>query len=107
MAQLARYNTSDYTTGNAPLAVSASMPPITMIVKEDTSLIGAVASDQPGTLYIDQGFDGVNWDATTTYNVLGGTTVTISNPIIATQVRLRYVNGINNQLFMRLYARSL
>ncbi|MDQ1426626.1 MAG: hypothetical protein QOK39_102 [Acidimicrobiaceae bacterium] len=56
------------------------------------------ASDQAGTLNIQQSRDGATWYTTTTTGVAGGSVGTVLESIIAlTFMRCQYVNGATNQ----------
>src|ERR1700747_861454 len=70
------------------------------------TLQGTLFSDQSGTLYIDQGGQGltqtqyalpIDWDSTITVAYTGGTGVSITETIVPPYIRLRYVNGATPQ----------
>lgn len=106
MAHFASYNTSDATSGAAPLAANASITPIVIQTGIDAVIAGIVISDQAGTLHVDQSFDGINWDYSATYNVVAGTGTKINEDIIAPLVQVRYTNSATNQTYLRLFLRA-
>ncbi len=114
MAHFASYNTSDSTAGNAPLTAGQQivMGPIQTDHAQKVAL--SLFADQPGTLYVEQSFDGGNnWDVSGVYNVAasGGQTtpgngIGIGVDILAPWIQVRYVNGSTIQGAFRLFART-
>lgn len=70
------------------------------------SLTGYVRTDQAGNIYIEQTFDGTNWDISDTYPVVAGTSKTFTISLLAPLVRIRYVNSGSTQTYFRLYAKG-
>jgi len=66
-------------------------------------ITGSVYADQPGTLYIQQSFDGTNWDVQSTFSVSANTGQGFSVEVVAPYVRVYYVNGATAQTVFRLY----
>lgn len=114
MAHFLVYNTSDATRPlDTPLIANASTNLGVIQAQQEGVLTGTVKSDQSGSLFVDQSFDGINWDFTTTIAVTGGTgaLVTASGssggiPIIAPFVQVRYTNSTVGQAFLRIFVRS-
>ncbi len=107
MPHFGSYNTDDATTGNTPLIANASLivGPIQSGIA--SKIVGSVWADQPGTLFVEQSFDGTNFDAAITVAVTASTGASIDQDVIAPVFRLRYVNGATNQGRFRLFARTL
>jgi hypothetical protein len=62
-------------------------------------------SDQSGTLCIDYGPDGTNWDGSESISYTGGSTPAIAAvEVKGRYARVRYVNGATAQSVFRLYA---
>lgn len=70
------------------------------------TLTGTVFADQAGTLYIEQSYDGTNWDVSTSYAITASDGKGFSEDVIAPFIRVRYVNGGTDQGAFRLYARA-
>lgn len=68
------------------------------------TITGTVFSDVSGTIYIDQGGDGLNWDSTVTASITGGLGAAIDVDVVAQYFQIRYVNGNTPQTVFRLYA---
>lgn len=77
-------------------------------IQTDTAqnIAGSVFSDKAGTLFIEQTFDGINFDISVSQAVAANTPASFSQAIIAPVVQLRYVNGGVAQTAFRLYSRS-
>jgi len=67
-------------------------------------ICGSVYADQPGTLYVEQSPDGVNWDVVDSFSVPGGGGLRFSVEKVVARARVRYVNGPSDQAAFRLYA---
>lgn len=82
----------------------------TFTADRDDSIVGSVASDQSGSLFIEQSADGINWDIRTTTNITGsgsaGTGTIINTALVLPFWRVRYTNGATNQGSFRLSIRS-
>jgi len=68
-------------------------------------IVGSVFADVAGTLYIEQSFDGTNFDISTSISVPANDGTGFSEELVAPNVRLRYVNGAAAQTAFRVYAR--
>lgn len=68
-------------------------------------IVGLAFSDQTGTLLIEQGIDGQNWDFDTSIAVTGGTGKEFKVEIYAPFIKLTYTNGATPQTEFRLGAR--
>ena len=56
-------------------------------------------------MYIDQSFDGTNWDYTQTFAVTGGTGIGGQISIFAPMIQVRYTNGATLQGYLRIFVR--
>lgn len=86
-----------------PLALNATYTSAVSNINRATQITGSVYADQPGTLYIDQGGDGTNFDCVTQYYLDGLSTTVVDIDIICQYLRVRYVNGPTPQTVFRLY----
>jgi hypothetical protein len=93
-----------YIGTTAPLAGAGVWTDILQAGRED-HLVGLVFSDQGGTLLIEQGIDGVNWDFDTSITVTANVGKEFKQDIYAPYVRLTYTNGATPQTVFRLGAR--
>lgn len=59
-------------------------------------------SDQAGTLYVDQSYDGSTWDNTITQPVAANTPTVVESICTDLNTRVRYLNGTTNQGSFRL-----
>lgn len=66
------------------------------------SAVISVYSDQDGTLYVEQSPDGVNWDISSPYSISANIEETNSLIITRQFFRIRYVNGVSAQGFLRI-----
>jgi hypothetical protein len=66
---------------------------------------GTVFADQAGTLFIEQSFDGTNYDLSKSVAVLASAGQGFSEEIVAPYLRVRYVNGATPQTVFRVYMR--
>jgi hypothetical protein len=76
-----------------------------MLTDRADSISGTVIADQGGTLFVEQSFDGTNWDLSDSIAVVANTGQGFSKTLYAPYVRLRYVNGATGQGSFRLYSR--
>ena len=70
------------------------------------SIVGSVFADQTGTLYVEQSFDGTNWDVSKSIAVTASAGQAINEPLVAPYFRARYVNGATAQGAFRLRVRA-
>lgn len=68
------------------------------------AIVGTVFADQDGTLYVEQGPDGENWDTQKTVEVEGGKGTSFDEPCVAAYWRVRFINGEAEQEDFRLAA---
>ena len=91
-----------------PLPAGGTATSNAQYISRAVSVTGTVYTDQPGTLYIDQGGDGINWDSTTSVPVPNSTILGVGTPftvnLIAQYFQVRYVNGGIAQTTFRCYA---
>jgi hypothetical protein len=88
----------------APLS-SAGVWTDQMLAGREDFLVGLMFSDQNGTLLVEQGIDGQNWDFDTTVNLVGGTGKEFKIEIYAAYIKLTYTTGATPQNEFRLGAR--
>lgn len=86
-----------------PLAASATVSSGPQFIPRGTQVTGTVFADQAGTIYIDQGGDGINWDTTVTSAVAAEIGAAIKVDIISQYFQVRYINGTTAQTQFRLY----
>lgn len=60
---------------------------------------GIVFSDKAGTVYIEQSFDGANWDLSTSYAVVANTGKSFSEELVAPFFRVRFVPSTDTTVF--------
>lgn len=90
-----------YTT--TPLAAGATWTSTSINVQGFGRITGSCYSDQPGTLYVEQSPDGVNWDVQSTFSYSTGSLLGFSVEVVCPYARIRYVNGATSQSVFRLY----
>jgi hypothetical protein len=72
-------------------------------INRATQITGSVFADVSGTLYVDQGGDGVNWDTTTQYVVPVSNGVAIEDALLNQYFQIRYINDLTDQVSFRLF----
>src|SRR5512142_197780 len=73
----------------------------------NTNICGTIFADQDGTIYIEQTFDGTNFDLSASYDITGGEGQGFNEPIIAPVAQVRFVNTTASpQDTFRLYVRA-
>ncbi len=85
------------------LAANTTYTSGTMLCRGFARVTVLAFADQAGTLDVDQSGDGTNWDYTTTVAVSASTGVAESVELVASYVRIRYVNGATIQGTFRLF----
>lgn len=101
------YNSSDSTTGNAPLTANQAITIGPFQTGTSSKVGGSVFADQPGTLWVEQSFDGgQNYDISQAFTVVASTAQTIDIDVIAPIARIRYTNGATNQGALRVFLRA-
>lgn len=102
------YNTTDSRTGDAPLVANQAISPLLIKAPITALIAGTIASDQSGSLIIDQSFDGINFDGTpTVISVTANVGQTFTVNVKAPTTRLTYKNGNTAQTYLRLFARAI
>jgi hypothetical protein len=89
-------------TSTAPLVAAGTFTSGWLQISRAISLTGTVFSDQDGTLFLDQGGDGVNADYTISVAVTGGDGADVDIPLISQWFQVRYVNETTGQDVFRL-----
>jgi hypothetical protein len=80
---------------------------ISLNAGREDNVVGSIFSDQPGTLWVEQTPDGVNYDVSASYPVVANTALKFSETIIWPTVKLRFVSsGGSTTTVFRLYARE-
>lgn len=85
------------------LGIDASYQSSNLNIETYKALCGSVYADQAGTLYIEQSFDGTNWDISSSVAISAGVGESFEISINAPYGRVRYVNGATAQTVFRLY----
>lgn len=67
-------------------------------------ITGIAFANVAGTVFVEQSFDGANFDLSTSIPVTANTGAAISVEIVAPFIQVRYVNGVGAQGTFRLYA---
>lgn len=98
---MARYASSSTPLGNAEDKVIGVLN-----AAHEDNVVGMLKTDQTGTLHIEQSIDGgLNWDLDTSTPIVANTTLTFSQVIFAPLIRIRVVNGVTPQTFLRIAAK--
>ena len=101
------YNSTDDTTGDLPLWATTSIPPIVFTNPSINSRLTAIVStDAVGTAYVDQSFDGLDWDSTTSYTISVGNN-SFEQSVFAPWIQVRYTNGAGDNSYLRLFIRTV
>ena len=91
----------DYTV--VTLAANATWTSAVDSSTDTGRIVGTVFADQPGTLYVEQSPDGINWDVVDSFSVSANAGLGFSVEKVAPYARVRYVNGAAAQTVFRLY----
>lgn len=67
---------------------------------------GTVFADKAGTLHVEHSPDGENWDHADEYEIEAEKPTGFWRPVLGEHVRVRFVNGAEDQEEFRLYART-
>lgn len=112
---MAHFSSNDSSDGSGVL-LTANQQIILGPLQTDRAqkIAGSIFTDQPGTLYVEQSFDGGNnFDISSVYTVASsGGQVGLSQgsgfeiDVIAPIIQIRYVNGGTNQGVFRLFSRT-
>lgn len=106
MAHFGSYDTSNPQTGQAPLGGNVTVILGPMQTDHAQIIAGSVFADQPGTLYVEQSFDGTNFDVSWSSAITASAGVGFNETLLAPIVQVRYVNGATAQGVLRLFART-
>jgi hypothetical protein len=110
MAHFLAYNTSRSAAPNTPLAANGTTTIGTVQTDIDGTFTYSCISDQAGTLFIEQSWDGTNWDilqgAPSGIAITANTTASGAITVLAPFLRVRYTNGATIQGFMRFFGRA-
>lgn len=100
-----------YLGSSTPLESNATYTSGTMLSERNDNLAGVVFADQSGSLIIEQGVDGTNWDKKTVVAISAasgpGEGTTFSEPLLLPYFRVRYANGGTDQGTFRIAARFI
>lgn len=102
-AKVAEQHTFDIIDSNGILLAAATLTSGVQMARGYAEVFGHALADQAGTLYVEQGRDGIFWDVVDTLAVAADTAVRWNIPIKARYVRVRWVNGAVNQGSFRIY----
>lgn len=104
-----------YTESQTALLANAVWTSPPRMSNLEDNVAGIVASDQAGTLIVQQSFDpramdaatagAANWTTTATVAVSAADDKSFSTALIAPFWRLKYTNGATNQGSFRIFAR--
>jgi len=65
-------------------------------------IIGSCFSDQDGSVFIEQSYDGTDWDISSSYAYSANEKLGIDISVVATYARARFVNGAVDQTIFRM-----
>lgn len=94
-----------YIGNTTPLGANGTYTSDVKLTDRADSISGMVFADQGGTIYIEQSYDGQNWDISTDYAVTASDGKGFSESLLAPYVRIRYVNGGTAQGAFRIFSR--
>lgn len=86
-----------------PLPAAGTVSSNSQFIPRATTFTGTLYSDVAGTLNIDQGGDGNNWDTTTAIAATPGAGVSINVTVLGQYFQVRYTNGGTPQTAFRLF----
>lgn len=86
-----------------PLTASQEFDSTVQSLTRAVQITGSVFADQPGTLYVEQSGDGINFDTSVPISVPASTGVKIEVDVVSQFFRVRYVNNTTTQTAFRLY----
>jgi len=99
-----RINEMSFIAGSTtPLPANGTYTSSDHLVNGWGKIVGTVYADQAGTLYIEQGADGTNYDSVSSFSVGAGQSFGFMVDVVAPHVRVRYVNGATAQSAFRLF----
>jgi tagatose-1,6-bisphosphate aldolase non-catalytic subunit AgaZ/GatZ len=78
-----------------------------LAVGEADTIAGAVFSDQPGTLFVEQSGEGTNWDVSSSFTVIATQGVGFKVDALLAYARVRFVPTATNPSAFRLFVRTL
>ena len=86
----------------APLAASATYTSDNLSMGSYDKIVGSVYADQTGNLYVNQSYDGKNWDVQSTVTVSASTPTGFNIAVVAPYQQIVYTNGSTAQSTFRL-----
>ena len=86
----------------APLAASATYTSGNLSMGSYEKIVGSVYAGQTGTLYINQSYDGTNWDVQSSITVSASTPTGFNIAVVAPYQQMVYTNGSTAQTVFRL-----
>lgn len=86
-----------------PLVAAAEFNTGVITLGANIVIIGSVFADEGGTLYIEQSYDAINWDVSTSYSITANDGKGFSEEIVADYAQIRYVNGGDDQTEFRIH----
>jgi hypothetical protein len=96
-----------FITSSATLTNGSTYSSGSVVTDRTDRIVGSVFADQNGVLYIEQSFDGTNWDISTSYNITANNGEGFSEELVAPYARIRFNNNSgSNQGAFRLFAKS-
>lgn len=108
MAHFTSYTTTRPENAQAVLAANEELKLETLQTDRAQYIVGSVFSDQGGTVFIEQSFNGgENWDISNSHTVVAKEGQGFKQEVLAPLVRIRYTNGATKQGEFRLYVRTV
>lgn len=87
----------------APLAANATYTSNAVSMGAFDKIVGSVYANETGTLYINQSFDGTNWDVQSSITVDASTPTGFNISVVAPYAQVVYTNGGTAQTTFRLH----
>lgn len=94
---------SNVVSFTAPLLAAGTATSGPLQTTRALNITGTVFADAAGTVYVDQGGDGNNWDYTTSVAVAANTGTSINVTLIDSWYQVRYINGPAAQTVFRCF----
>lgn len=93
-------------SGFVPLMAHQELTIGTIQTEKSEKIAGSIYSEEGGTLYIQQSFDGTHWDISTEKSISAATAVSFEVSIIAPTAQVKFVNGSTQTKEFRLFVRA-
>lgn len=74
---------------------------------QSDTIVGSVFSDQPGTLYVEQSGDGINYDVSSNFPVTASQGLGFKVDALLAFARVRFVPTATNPVTFRLFGRGV